>query len=57
MNKIKCFNKYGMFMWVKLVVDAHGKVHQVKCKVYVIIKSKKKSLAFKYGSMVVRKRH
>jgi hypothetical protein len=29
------------------MVDAHGKVHQVKCKVYTKIKGKEKLLAFK----------
>ncbi len=31
--------------WAELMVDAHGKVHQVRCKVYTKIKGKEKLLA------------
>jgi hypothetical protein len=37
----KCFKMCGMLMWVKIVVDAHGKVLKIKCKVYTIIKKQK----------------
>jgi hypothetical protein len=32
------------------MVDAHGKVHQVRCKVYTKIKGKEKLLALKLDS-------
>jgi hypothetical protein len=33
--------------WVNSMVDAHGKVHPVRCKVCTKIKGKEKLLAFK----------
>jgi len=38
------------FPWVKLVVDAHEKVYQVKCNMYTKIKSKEKFLAPKLSN-------
>jgi hypothetical protein len=37
--------------WTKLVVDAYGKVHQVKCKVYTKIECKEKLFAPKLDNL------
>jgi hypothetical protein len=37
--------------WVELVADAHGKVHQVRCKVFTKVTNKQKLLALKLDSL------
>ncbi len=49
MNKIGFFKNVCIikFPWVKIMVDEHGKVHQVRCKVYTKIDGKQKLLPLK----------